>query len=76
MTVQHHATAEEIRDRVANVQFQKDVANLAQLCNTVPQDMDALKQGALAKGAIERLKRMEKLSKRIREQLTNYSTGP
>jgi hypothetical protein len=32
--------------------------------------MDGLKQGVLPKEAINRLKRMEKLSKHVREQLT------
>ena len=70
MTVQHHATPEEIRDRASGVQFQKDVKELSDLCASVPHDMDALKQCVLSKDAIDRLKRMEKLSKHVREQLT------
>jgi hypothetical protein len=70
MTVQKHATPEEIRDRVANAQFQKDLMELSDLCAAVPRDMDGLKQGVLPKEAINRLKRMEKLSKHVREQLT------
>ena len=70
ISVQHHATPEEMRDRFANVQLQKDVKELSELCNSVPHDMEALKQGALAKDVIDRLKRMEKLSKHVREQLT------
>ena len=76
MTVQHHPTAEEIRDRNANVLFHKDVAELAELCAAASHDMELLKQGALGKDAVERLKKMEKLSKRVREQLQNYSTAP
>ena len=70
ISVQHHATAEELRDRVAKAQFQKDVTELADLCNSVPRDMDALKQGVMSKDVIDRLKRMEKLSKHVREQLS------
>ena len=70
ISVQHHATPEEIRDRAANLQFQKDVKELSDLCAAVPRDMDGLKQGVLSKDAIGKLKRMEKLSKHIREQLT------
>jgi hypothetical protein len=70
MSAQHHATPEEIRDRAANGQFQKDIKELSDLCASVPHDMDGLKQGVLSKEAIDKLKRMEKLSKHIREQLT------
>jgi hypothetical protein len=69
ISVQHHATAEELRDRVAKAHFQKDIQELTDLCNSVPHDMDALKQGVLSKDVIDRLKRMEKLSKQVREQL-------
>ena len=70
LSVQHHATAEEIRDRASGMQFQKDVKELSDLCAAVPRDMDGLKQGVLPKEAIDRLKRIEKLSKHVREQLT------
>lgn len=70
LSVQHHATQEEIRDRASSVQFQKDVKELSDLCAAVPRDMDGLKQGILPKEVIGRLKRMEKLSKHVREQLT------
>jgi hypothetical protein len=70
LSVQHHATPEEIRDRASGMQFQKDVKELYELCDSVPHDMEALKQGVLSKDAIGRLKRMEKLSKHIREELT------
>lgn len=70
ISVQHHATPEELRDRVAKAQFQKDLSELSELCTSVPHDMDALKQGILSKEAIDRLKRMEKLSKHVREELT------
>ena len=70
ISVQHHATPEEIRDRAANHQFQKEVKELSDLCASVPHEMDALKQGLLSKDTIDKLKRMEKLSKHIREQLT------
>jgi hypothetical protein len=70
ISVQHHATPEEIRDRAANHQFQKDAKELSDLCAYVPHEMDALKQGLLSKDTTDKLKRTEKLSKLIREQLT------
>ena len=62
-------TPEDIRDRVSGAQFQKDAAELAQLCHAVSADMEGVKQGMLPKEAIDRLKRVEKLSKRVREEL-------
>jgi hypothetical protein len=49
---------------------------LAGLCASVSDDMGHVKQGLLSKDALEKLKRMEKLSKRVREELTQTSTAP
>ena len=67
---------DDLRARTANAQFQKDVKELAALCASVADDMDRVKQGLLAKDAPDKLKRMEKLSKRVREGLTQTSTAP
>jgi len=74
--VQHHASPEEIRDRLSRPQLQKDAKDLAELCASIPADMDGIKQGLLPKDALEKLKRLEKLSKRVREELTQTSTAP
>ena len=71
--VQKHASPEDMRERLANVQLQKDAKELAELCASVPGDMDGVKQGLLSKDLLEKLKRVEKLSKRVREQLTRVS---
>jgi len=73
---EHHATAEEIRDRQAGPQLQKDAKDLAELCASIRADMDGVKQGLLAKDVMGKLKRMEKLSKRVREELTKTATAP
>src|SRR5690348_13976216 len=73
--VQKHASPEDMRARVANVQLQKDAKELAELCSSVPGDLDGVKQGLLSKDLLEKLKRVEKLSKHVREQLTRAS-GP
>jgi hypothetical protein len=49
---------------------------LAGLWASVSDDMDHVKQGVLSKDAFEKLKRMEKLAKRVREELTQTSTTP
>jgi hypothetical protein len=58
---------------VGDLQFQKDSKELSELCASVPADMDRIRQGLLPKGMIDKLKRVEKLSKRVREQLTRIS---
>ena len=49
--VQKHASPEDMRERLANVQLQKDAKELAELCASVLGDMEGVKQGLLAKGA-------------------------
>jgi hypothetical protein len=73
---QRHPSPEEARARAAGVQLQKDAKELAGLCASVSDDMDHVKQGLLSKDALEKLKRMEKLSKRVREELTQTSIAP
>ena len=73
---QKHATADDLRARASNIQFQKDVEELRELCSTVPGDMDGVKQGLLPKDLLDKLKRIERLSKRVREQLSRTPTGP
>jgi hypothetical protein len=74
--VQKHPSPEDIRVRASNAQLQKDAKELAGLCTAVSEDMDEVKQGLLSKNLLEKLKRMEKLSKRVREELTQTSTAP
>jgi len=69
--VQHQPTVDEMRDRAGRIQLQKDAKELGELCATIPGDMDAVKQGLLAKDVLEKLKHVEKLSKRVREELVS-----
>ena len=69
IAVQKHASPEEMRTRVANVQLQNDAKALAGICASIPSDMEGIKQGLLSQAVVERLKRVEKLSKHLREQL-------
>jgi hypothetical protein len=72
---QKHATPEEIRDRIGDLQLQKDAKELTVICASVSGDMDGLKQGLVSKDLVERLKRMERLSKHVREQLTRATSS-
>lgn len=65
-----------MRARVANVQLQKDAKELSELCVSVPADIDKVKQGLMSKDLPDKLKRMEKLSKHVRELLTQASPAP
>ena len=51
------------------VQFQKDADELAQLAQSIPPDVGKVQKGVLPKDLDERLKRIEKLSKKLRGQL-------
>jgi len=73
---QKHVSPEDLRARVANIEFQKDANELAEVCGTVGKEMEGVKQGMLSKDTIDRLRQLEKLSKRVREQLTRAMAGP
>jgi hypothetical protein len=73
---QHHASSEEVRDRQAGSQLNKDADELAALCASLQSDLDRLKQGTLSKDILDKLKHMEKLSKRVRDELSHASAPP
>lgn len=74
--VQKQLSPDDMRARAANLQLQKDAKELAELCASVPSDMAGVKQGLVPQGAVEKLKHVEKLSKRVRELLTQATTAP
>ena len=69
ISAQKHASADDMRARTANVQLQKDARELSELCAAMPGDLEGVKQGLMSKDMLEKLKRMEKLSRHVREQL-------
>jgi hypothetical protein len=69
ISAQHNPTPEELRSRLSNAQLQKDAKELADLCGTIPPDLDAVHQGMLPKDLLDKLNRVEKLSKRLRQEL-------
>ena len=75
INVQHRLTPEEMRDRLSGTQLQKDAKDLGDLCASIPADMDGIRQGMLAKDLLEKLKRVEKLSKRVREELASAAAA-
>ena len=63
-------SADTMMARMHNVQLQKDARELSQLCSSLSSGMDAVTRGVLQKDVVEKLKRVEKLSKRVRGELT------
>ncbi len=51
-------------------QAQREADELARVAQTVPADVTKVREGMLPKDAIEKLKQIEKLSKRLRTELT------
>jgi hypothetical protein len=50
--------------------LREEAAELAKLAQSVPADVGQIVQGKIPKDAIDRLKRIEKISKQLRTELT------
>lgn len=50
-------------------QLQRNAEELMTLTQSIPTDIDALNRGLLPKDMVDKLKRIEKLSKQLRKQL-------
>lgn len=50
-------------------QLQRDADDLARTAQTIPSDVASVRKGILPKDVIEKLKQIEKLSKRLRTEL-------
>ena len=70
VVVQKHPSPEDMRARIARIQLQKDSKELADLCASFPADLSRVQQGLLPKDIDRKLKRLEKLAKSVREELT------
>jgi hypothetical protein len=51
-------------------ELQREADELSTLAQTIPADVRSTTQGLLSKDLLEKLKRIEKLSKRLRSQLS------
>lgn len=51
-------------------EMERESKELSQLAATIPGDVDLLKKGLLPKDVVVKLKRIEKLSKQLRGQVT------
>jgi len=58
--------------KIDTIQLRRDAKEVADLAGSLPPDIDQVSRGMLPKGTLEKLKRIEKLSKHIRQELTHY----
>jgi len=68
----HGKTAPEdprLQRRIDPVKLQRDADDLARAAQTIPTDVASIRRGTLPKDTIQKLKDIEKLSKRLRGEL-------
>jgi len=51
------------------VEMEREAHELSVLAGSIPGDVDQMKKGLLPKDAVDKLKKIEKLSKRLRTQI-------
>jgi hypothetical protein len=59
----------KLQRRVDPVKLQRDADDLARTAQTIPSDIANIHRGTLPKDTIQKLKEIEKLSKRLRTEL-------
>ena len=72
MDADHGKTAPEepkLQHRIDLVQLQREADDLARTAQTIPSDVADVRRGTLPKDIIQKLKQIEKLSKRLRSEL-------
>ncbi len=58
-----------LQHRIDPVKLQRDADDLARTAQTIPSDVANIRRGTLPKDTIQKLKEIEKLSKRLRSEL-------
>ena len=58
-----------LQHRIDLVRLQRDADDLARAAQTIPSDVANIRRGTLPKDTIQKLKEIEKLSKRLRSEL-------
>jgi hypothetical protein len=59
----------KLQRRIDPVKLQRDADDLARAAQTIPSDIATIQRGTLPKDTIQKLKEIEKLSKRLRSEL-------
>ena len=60
-----------VRQQINFLELQREARELSDLAHTVPADIDNVGRGLLPKDLVEKLKRIEKLSKRLRNDISH-----
>ena len=60
----------KLQRRIDPVKLQRDADDLARTAQSIPSDIANIHRGTLPKDTIQKLKEIEKLSKRLRSELT------
>lgn len=63
------APAPTVRVKIDRLQLQREARELLELSQSLQPDIDSISHGLLPKDTIEKLKRLEKLSKHLRKEL-------
>lgn len=58
-----------LQHRIDPVKLQQEAEDLARAAQTIPSDVASVRRGTLPKDTIQKLKEIEKLSKRLRSEL-------
>ena len=61
--------APKMQHHLDPAKLQKDADDLARTAQTIPSDVANIRQGTLQKDTVQKLKEIEKLSKRLRSEL-------
>ena len=62
-------SSDTLSRRLDLVQLQRDADDLARTAQTIPTDVASIRKGMLPKDVIDKLRQIEKLSKRLRTEL-------
>jgi hypothetical protein len=62
-------TAPKMTMRIDPLQLQREARELSDLAKSLPADMDQVNHGLLPKDTVDKLKRIEKLSKHLRSEI-------
>jgi hypothetical protein len=60
----------KLQRRIDPAKLQRDADDLARTAQTIPSDIASIHKGTLPKDTLQKLKEIEKLSKRLRSELT------
>jgi hypothetical protein len=55
--------------RIDLIEVQRDAAELARTAQSIPTDVESIKKGMLPKDVLQKLKQIERLSRRLRSEL-------